>query len=316
MSEEQSLARASGLYRNHTWRRLIHGKRRALVAALAVVLVGICAVLLTPLINRQRAGDGPDGNDQPVLLASGTQAGQEWDGNALQMKFCWCPPGNFLMGSPKGEAGRLPFESPQVKVVLTQGFWMGKCEVTQDEWERVMCTKPSRFHGAKTLPVENINWPDATKFAALLTERELARGSIPPGWEFRLPTEAQWEYACRAGTTTAYSFGPTTEGLGDHMWYGYNSEIRTHEVGRRKPNHWGLHDMHGNVWEWCRDWFQNKLPGGTDPEVKEVGTGRVIRGGGWEATAHLCRTAFRSGVVPDEATHRLGFRVAIVQVLP
>ncbi len=312
------------------WRRIL-GKRRVMLAVVAVVSVAACAALIPPLVKRlgSRAGsevsrekkDSPPGSkgaapgkDSPGALASGAHAGEEWDSDALHMKFCWCPPGKFLMGSPKNEAGRAEFESPQVEVELTQGYWLGKFEVTQDEWQQMMGTKPSRFHGAKTLPVENISWKEASKFCELLTQQERARGSIPAGWEFRLPTEAQWEYACRAGTTTAYSFGPSTEGLGDYMWYSYNSQIHTNEVGRKQPNAWGFHDMHGNVWEWCRDWFQNKLPGGVDPLVTEVGTGRVFRGGGWESAAHLCRTAFRSGQVPDEAGHVLGFRVALVEV--
>jgi formylglycine-generating enzyme required for sulfatase activity len=295
------------------------------------MLAALSAALLLLLGNRLHRGDGasvplgkkgslPDSpkaladQDTLVPLARGTQAGQEWDGNALKMKCCWCPPGKFTMGSPKNEPGRAVYESRPVEVTLTQGFWMGKYEVTQDEWERVMGTRPSRLQGAKTLPVENFTWGEATRFCAVLTDQERARGAISAAWEFRLPTEAQWEYACRAGTTTAYSFGATTEGIRDYMWYGYNSDDRTHEVGGKKPNAWGLHDMHGKVWEWCRDWFQNQLPGGTDPEVKEVGTGRVFRGGGWNASAELCRTAFRSGQVPDEATHRVGFRVAVVQV--
>lgn len=120
--------------------------------------------------------------------------------------------------------------------------------------------------------------------------------------------------ACRAGTTTAYHFGNSPESLSDHAWHGENAEIRTHEVGQKKPNAWGLHDMHGNTWEWCRDWYHKDLPGGTDPEAKEAGTGRVIRGGGWNAAPNLCRTAFRSGQQPEGGGHLLGFRVALVRV--
>jgi formylglycine-generating enzyme required for sulfatase activity len=251
-----------------------------------------------------------------IPLARGDHAGQEWDGNDLKMKFCWCPPGRFAMGSPNNEPGRAPFESPQVEVVLSRGFWLGKFEVTQDEWERLIGTRPSRLQGAKTLPVENITWADAAKFCEMLTGKERDRGTLPKEWEFRLPTDAQWEYGCRAGTTTAYSFGATAESLGDYAWHGHNAQIRTHEVGQKKPNPWGLHDMHGNAWEWCRDWFHGSLPGGADPEVTDPGTGRVIRGGGWNAAPELCRSAFRSGQQPDAGGHLLGFRVAAVQVAP
>ena len=194
--ENPTLAAASAVpkaeAKKQAGRRWRLGKRWALAAAVAIVLVGVCAVLLPPLSNRLRTGEGavekkdPESKDAPVPLTRGARAGQEWDGNALKMTFCWCPPGNFLMGSPPTEPGRAEFESPQVKVVLTRGFWMGKFEVTQDEWERVMGTKPSRFHGAKTLPVENITWGQAVKFAALLTRQELARGrhsrgmGVPP----------------------------------------------------------------------------------------------------------------------------------------
>jgi formylglycine-generating enzyme required for sulfatase activity/tRNA A-37 threonylcarbamoyl transferase component Bud32 len=320
---QATLAPAGARPREGRWR---NGKRWALGLAVALGLVAIGAALWPVLLGgRQTDAPGRQTDDplgkkdvrpdpQPPPLARGAQAGQEWDGNGLKMKFCWCPPGKFTMGSPRNEPGRTEFESPEVEVVLSHGFWMGKYEVTQDEWQRVMGTTPSHFHGAKTLPVENITWAEATSFAARLTRQEQASGSLPACWEFRLPTEAQWEHACRAGTTTAYSFGPTTKGLGDYTWYGYNADLHSHAVGGKKPNPWGLYDMHGNAWEWCRDWFQNKLPGGTDPEVTDGGPNRVMRGGGFNAGPELCRTAFRSGHPPDKAAPVLGFRVAIMQV--
>jgi formylglycine-generating enzyme required for sulfatase activity/tRNA A-37 threonylcarbamoyl transferase component Bud32 len=304
------------------------GKRAQLTVLAFLLFLGVATFWWSGLLDHLVGQDGlavtgdassagAQLRSEPIpspTLTQGTVAGQLWAGNELKMNFCWCPPGNFRMGSPKNEVGRLEFESPDVNVEIRRGFWMGQYEVTQNEWQRVMDMNPSRFRGEGTLPVENINWLSAKRFCTELTARERARGSIPSDWEFNLPTEAQWEYACRAGSTTAYSFGASTEGLGEHTWYSYNARIRSHEVGQRKPNAWNLYDMHGNVWEWCRDWFQNKLQGGVDPEAKEIGTGRVIRGGGWNCSANLCRTSFRSGQVPEEAGHELGFRVAIVPV--
>ena len=138
-------------------------------------------------------------------------------------------------------------------------------------------------------------------------------GRLPPGWEYRLPTEAQWEYACRAGTQTAYSFGDDESRLGDFAWYGDNSAGRTHEVGQKLPNAWGLRDMHGNVWEWCSDSYQETLVGGTDPQFAERASGRVYRGGSGIYSGWNCRSASRSGYTPGFRYRLLGVRVALVQ---
>jgi sulfatase modifying factor 1 len=198
----------------------------------------------------------------------GKTTGEEQEFGSLKMKFCWCPPGKFKMSSPPNEAGR-PFTEPdQVDVVLTQGYWLGKYEVTQDEFLRVMGVNPSRSK-VKRLPVETVSWKSAVAFCEKLTADERTAGVLPKGWAYRLPTEAQWEYACRAGTTTAYSFGDNAEKLGDYAWYLDNSDGKIHEVGGGKPNAWGFCDMHGNVKELCRDAWENPLPGGENPEVSE-----------------------------------------------
>ena len=244
---------------------------------------------------------------------AGNKPGDEWDGNSLKMRFCWCPVGKFVMGSPKYEAKRKDDEQ-QVFVTLSRGFWMGKYEVTQDEWQRVMGTNPSEFKG-KTLPVEQVSWDDAAKFCEKLTKLERDLAKLPDGWEYRLPTEAQWEYACRGGTSsTVYSFGDDPKELDDFAWYRRNSEDKTHAVGQKKSNRWGLRDMHGNVFESCRDWYHAKLPGGTDPEATSKATGRVYRGGSWDDAAGFCRAAYRYGGGRGFRYFDLGFRLAAVQV--
>ncbi len=206
---------------------------------------------------------------------AGTKAGQELTQRPWLGTFCWCPPGEFKIGDEECRDAR------PVDVTISHGFWMGKYEVTQGQYEFVMGKRPSFFKGA-FLPVEMVNWTEATKACEKLTTLGREAGRLPMGWEYRLPTEAQWEYACRAGTTTAYPFGDDRSRLGDYAWYAQNSgteeglqrlrqmdrdalsklsvdeatEIRgmkTHPVGQKKPNAWGLCDMQGNVYEWCRE---------------------------------------------------------------
>ena len=254
-----------------------------------------------------------------VATTEGTKAGEERDDNGLKMKFVWCPPGQFTMGSPKSEEGRDSDEDP-VHVRLTKGFWIGKYEVTQGEWERVMGTTPWK---GKRLVKEGsryaatyVSWEDAMEFVAKLTTQERQAGRLPAGWRYTLPTEAQWEYACRAGTQTAYGFGGDASRLSEYAWWGgiigdgnAKTEQYAHEVGLKKANAWGLHDMHGNVLEWCRDWYRATLPGGVDPEQATPASPRVIRGGSWSSRAVFCRSAYRSRVEPGVRSSSLGFRV-------
>jgi len=258
-----------------------------------------------------------------VEIFAGTKAGQAWSGNGLTMKFCWCPAGRFTMGSPKNEKYRDDDED-QVSVTLSRGFWLGKYEVTQGEWEKLMKTTP---WAGKTYVKEGgdyaasyISWEDAVKFCVTLTKQDRLSGKLPAGWSYRLPTEAQWEYACRAGTRTRYSFGDDASGLGDYGWYGAFSdgnaknEQYAHRVGVKVANAWGFHDLHGNVWEWCRDWYKKNLPGGTDPEVTTKAARRVRRGGGWGFAARYCRSALRRRLGPVSRRITLGFRLAAVQL--
>jgi sulfatase modifying factor 1 len=257
----------------------------------------------------------------------GRTAGEERDIDGIRM--CWCPAGRFTMGSPPSEAGRRSSEA-QVQVTLSQGFWAGKYEVTQVQWRRVMKSFPDRqpseqFGIGDDAPAYWISFEEAEAFAAEATRRARKANALPAGWQVTLPTEAQWEYACRAGTTTATSFG---EVLGlQHANFSLNAADRGADavgaatrVGSYPANAWGLHDMHGNVWEWCRDWYHAQLPGGTDPDLSTErgvmnrdGTySRVRRGGAWIEPAWACRSAARLLYEPHRRSDHIGFRVLAV----
>jgi sulfatase modifying factor 1 len=241
------------------------------------------------------------------------------------------------MGSPPGEHDRRPDED-QVEVTLTRGFWMGKYEVTQGQWKHVV----GKFPGKRTaiagegdeFPVYWVNFDDAEGFCRRLTEEARKSGGLPAEWEFRIPTEAQWEYACRAGTTTATSFGDTMSrkqanfaGQPYAMPDGPDggpSLQRATKAGSYPANLWGLHDMHGNEFEWCRDWYHAKLPGGVDPDLSSVrgtpnrdGTySRARRGGSWGDDGRFCRSALRLRYEPHRGADHIGFRVVAVRRQP
>jgi formylglycine-generating enzyme required for sulfatase activity len=230
----------------------------------------------------------------------------------------WIRPGEFVMGSPPEEVGRfLDKEEPRTHVTLSHGYWMSRFEVTQEEFEAVLGFNPSLFKGEVLRPVENVSWFSAMDYCLKLTEREILAGRLPEACEYRLPTEAEWENAARAGTTTRFSYGddPGYVHLGDFAWYGGNSALRPHPVGQKLPNPWGLDDMHGNVFEWCSDWF-GKLPGGwvTDPQGPDEGTDRIIRGGYWDSDPAFCRSAMRVHFPPTVRISYLGFRVVLAEV--
>ncbi|MDO5318044.1 MAG: formylglycine-generating enzyme family protein [bacterium] len=214
------------------------------------------------------------------------------------MELIWCPPGSFTMGSPTSEQGRYDDEELH-EVILTKGFWLGKYEVTQRQWESVMGTNPSRFQSPDR-PVENVSWEDCQAFIRTIREAS-------PDLKVRLPTEAEWEYACRAGTESAYSGSGV---LGDMGWYNDNSQGETHVVGQKQANAWGLHDMHGNVWEWCSDVFDSYPEDSVqDPVGPKSGASRVSRGGNWSTFARYCRSAYRAGRLPSNHYDGLGFRL-------
>jgi len=242
----------------------------------------------------------------------------------------WISPGEFVMGSPdqireggfmgfggnvvqKSENGRYSGEL-QHKVTLTKGYWLGATEVTQGQWQSVMGSNPSSFKGSN-LPVELVSWEDAMEFCRKLTERERASGRLPEGLAYTLPTESQWEYACRAGTTTRYSFGDSEMQLKEYANYEYTpryGDKRTAPVGSFKPNAWGLYDMHGNVCEWCSDRYGDYPSGSvTDPTGANSGSLRVNRGGSWFSGARNCRSADRNWSAPGNRFDYLGFRLAL-----
>jgi formylglycine-generating enzyme required for sulfatase activity/serine/threonine protein kinase len=242
--------------------------------------------------------------------------------NSLGMTLLFCPSGSFTMGSPQGENGREGNEE-QVPVTISKGFYLGKYSVTQAEFKSVMGVSPwtakSDVREAGDYPATYVDWNEATDFCGKLTASESQAGKLPQGYVYALPTGAQREYACRAGTTSAYSFGGDASYLGEYAWWGGQSgdgncktEKYAHRVGQKKPNPWGFYDLHGNVWEWCRDYYQEKLPGGTDP-LAERGSLRVYRGGCWRHTDSYCRSATRLCGTPGDRNNFVGFRVALVQ---
>jgi len=214
------------------------------------------------------------------------------------------------MGSPSNEADRDADEN-QHTVTLTRGFHLGKYELTQAQWVRVMGSDPSKFKGA-SFPVEQVSWSDAVEFCKKLTEMEKKAGRITESMAYQLPTEAQWEYACRAGTTGAYSWGDSISSFNAN----YESRVRnkTTPVGEYSANPWGFHDMHGNVWEWCADRWSDYPQGAvTNPEGPASGSIRVRRGGSWLDGGVFLRSAERSNSGPGYRHGAVGFRVSLYQ---
>ena len=220
----------------------------------------------------------------------------------------YIPPGRFLMGSPEGELGRWQDEGPQHEVELSEGYWLADTQCTQALWEAVMGQNPSRFVDPKNT-VEQVSWNDCQEFLRGLNERV-------PGLSARLPSEAEWEYACRGGTSGATWVGEldgegTATVLDPIAWFDGNSEGRTHPVGRKAANPFGLYDMLGNVWEWCQDVYgPYSAAAQVDPTGPTEGTGRVSRGGSWLGLARFVRAARRFGDSPGDRSGSLGFRLA------
>lgn len=235
--------------------------------------------------------------------------------NSIGMKLILIPEGRFVMGSPPEDQDADPDELPHL-VLLTKYFYLGETEVTQRQWQQVMQTNPSYFQkptiqvsDSSDYPVDSVLWEDAVRFcralSALPEEKEAGR-------KYRLPTEAEWEYACRAGSTTPFSFGDDADLLENYAWYSDNSDRQTHPVAQKKPNAWGLYDMHGNVWEWCSDWYGDYPTGQvSDPAGRGIGLGRVYRGGCWCFGATMCRSAFRCRYYPSDLGNDYGLRIAV-----
>ena len=229
------------------------------------------------------------------------------------------PTGTFKMGSPEKEKGRYDHEGPQREVAITLPFRMGALTVTQGCWEALMGTNPSHFMGDPRLPVEQVSWDDICGPEGFLARlNALTEGARPEGQVFRLPSEAEWEHACRAGTDTAYSFGNDPSDQGVHGWFGGNADGRTHSVGQKKPNPWGLFDMHGNVWEWCQDvWHGNGFRGAPEDGSAWMAGGeqriRILRGGSWGNDAKDARSACRYKDDTYSQFHFIGFRLVLAE---
>jgi formylglycine-generating enzyme required for sulfatase activity len=311
-------------------------KSRWRVVLIVAAVVGLAATETSPAEPDKAAPPAADS-----ML--GKKAGDVRDDNALKMKLLWCPPGFLTMeqvdrieepAEKDDDANEDdPNEKParktrtvekitSVKVSVTRGYWLGKFEVTQSEWTQVMATVPwgdfqNLMPGGDDFPARGITWNDAMTFCRTLTERERKADRLPAGWEYTLPTEAQWERACRAGTESNFSFGDDELELYEYAWFAENAKkVREydHSVGQKKPNPWGLHDMHGNVSEWCRDWYVSKLPGGRDPEVVNKNLYRVARGGSSVSSAEGCRSALRHPTDPSTRFSWMGLRVALSAV--
>lgn len=260
---------------------------------------------------------------------AGTRAGGKR--TVAGIMLCWCPAGRFTMGSPPGEPERRPGED-QVDVTFSKGYWIGRFEVTQSQWKQIVGRFPGTFTAGEgdDLPMYMVNFSEAEGFCRMLTERARAGGELPQEWEFQLPTEAQWEYACRARMSAATSFGDSLSSTqANFQGKPYNGAAegpsikRTAPVGSYPANPWGPHDMHGNVFEWCRDWYHRRLPGGTDPDLYSAEStasrsehgdiSRVRRGGCWADDGWACRSAFRLRFEPERRHDHIGFRVVAVR---
>jgi formylglycine-generating enzyme required for sulfatase activity/nucleoid-associated protein YgaU len=254
---------------------------------------------LTP-VSRVSAGDDPP-TSQPAAAPTAPKADETLSldcGDGVKMELALIPAGSFTMGSNDGADN----EKPPRTVTISKPFYIGKREVTQKQWKAVIGENPSRFKG-NDLPVENVSWDDCQKFCTKL--------SAKTGKVIRLPTEAEWEYACRAGSTGKYCFGDLKEGLEGYAWYDMNSALSTHPVGRKRPNAWGLHDMHGNAWEWCADRAgEHGSEEVADTDTPSSGGLRVLRGGSWTCDARLCMATGRLDDRPSARNSMFGLRVA------
>jgi formylglycine-generating enzyme required for sulfatase activity len=257
----------------------------------------------------REAVDKDDSRARTSWTAGFRTGPQEEITNSVGMRLRLIPAGRFMMGAVPGDDEASDKEKPRHSVEISKAFYIGVYEVTQAEWEAVMGKTQRDMAGDLPLwgegprhPVKWVNWDDAVAFCRKLSQKE--------GATYRLPTEAEWEYACRAGSTTNYYWGDSIDG--DYAWYNDNSGGQTNEVGRKRPNAWGLYDMAGNVMEWCQDWYEEDYYSGSpskDPAGPSSSDARVLRGGSWSVYPEYLRSSLRDRVRPDVGSYSVGFRV-------
>jgi len=285
----------------------VHRKRRLLLAG--GVLLCVLATALYLALSRRTPGPQPQGSTMTTPRPPTPESGSAQNPgsnqpassltNTLGMQFALIPAGEFQMGSTSGDDDERPVRT----IRISKPFYLGIYEVTQGQWEAVMGSNPSQFKGDASRPVESVSWEEVQQFIDKLNTRE-------SGTKYRLPTEAEWEYAARAGSKTAYSFGDDSSQLSKYAWFGDNAGNTTHPVGKLQPNAWGLHDMYGNVAEWVQDWYDKYTAEPViDPQGPSSGSDRVIRGGSWSHGAGICRSACRGDVAPGARNGYLGFRL-------
>jgi formylglycine-generating enzyme required for sulfatase activity len=274
-----------------------------------IVCLGCSGVLVETSTPTMGPTSAPTTSGTATSAASakvGETAKIEIPGTNVTIEMVSIPGGSFEMGSPADEEGRHDVEGP-VHTVKLSPFWMGKYEVTQAEWKAVMGSRSnSSYFKGDDLPVEMVGWYECQEFIRKMNEKV-------PGGGFRLPSEAEWEYACRAGSRSRYCFGNSDSGLGEYAWSTSNSGNQTHPVGQKRANAWGLYDMHGNVSEWCQDWYHDSYTGApSDGSAWESPSGsvRVLRGGSLFLDPWYCRSSNRFGSMPDFTLNDFGFRLA------
>ena len=265
----------------------------------------VCVVAVATSGCEQGQSTVPVAVKSPALATtnSPTTVGLPKSARVIGIELKLIPAGTFIMGDANGDEDETPHQ-----VTLTKPFKMGVHEITQAQYELIMGVNPSQFKGTDN-PVDTVSWDDAVEFCRRLSElpAEKAAGNV-----YRLPTEAEWEYACRAGTTTKWSFGDDGSEIGGYAWYKYNSDMTTHPVGSKQANAFGLFDMHGNVWEWCQDWYGDFPIGSvTDPTGAGWGSERVVRGGRYRSSAKNCRSGNRNSREPSRRSKINGFRVCL-----